>query len=304
MAKLINCLKLIDEINNQIDLAKQLSINYLQMLELIGKINQVEHGLINTSSGNGFFLTRKLDWLDEDIINKNLKNGYTIKILPELASTNSYILNNLNILANKTAITTEFQYQGRGRGNKAWTSKIATDIIVSLLYLFELDFNYELLPFVIAIAINRLLKKYNHQNYIKWPNDIYLSDSTKISGMLLESGVRDRKRFVVIGIGLDHCLSTVNRSELVADLINHVEQVLKEYSISEFDVFRQEWLDNCLHHNKKVNLYRNNKLIDSGINIDLTFDGKLVLQSKHGINEYISSNISLRVDDVHSNKSC
>ena len=49
MAKLINCLKLIDEINNQIDLAKQLSINYLQMLELIGKINQVEHGLINNA---------------------------------------------------------------------------------------------------------------------------------------------------------------------------------------------------------------------------------------------------------------
>ncbi len=296
MSKIIQCLKLIPKAKNQFELARLLDINWLELLELIGKINQMENGLINNASADGVLLTRHLDWMIDAKVIKNLAKlevcNYTVKILDEINSTNTYILNNIGALDNKTVISAELQVGGRGRNNKIWLSKIATDLTVSFLYLFPLEFNYELLPLVVAVCINRLLKQYRIPNLIKWPNDIYSKDSGKIAGILLESGIRDNKRFVVVGIGIDN-IRDLDRALLLSSLIYHMEHVITEYSIFGFAMFRQEWLDNCLHYNKKVNLYKSGNLLDSGINIDLTSSGDLVLKSKNQIKEYNGNNISL-----------
>jgi biotin-[acetyl-CoA-carboxylase] ligase BirA-like protein len=301
MSKIIECLKLMPQVSNQFELARALDINWLALLELIGKINQIESGLINNSSGRGFFLTRKLDWVYEDkVIHQLVKldqTGYSIKVVDETNSTNTYILNNIGVLNNKTVVSAEFQSSGRGRNDKIWTSKIATDLTVSFLYMFEPEFNYELLPLVVAVCLNRLLKQYRMPNLIKWPNDIYLKDNSKIAGILLESGIRENKRFVVMGIGLDNPLN-INRCELLVNLINHMDHVINEYSAFGFAMFRQEWLDNCLHYNKMVNLSKNGHLIDRGINIDLTSDGNLVIKSKNEKKEYHGSNISLSIEGI------
>lgn len=301
MSKIIDCLKLMNQTTNQFDLAKKLNISWLQMLELIGKINSIEPELVDNRSGNSLLLTRKLNWIDSEKVTKNLiklqLSGYIVKILPEIESTNSYVLNHINNLQDKTIVAAEYQSQGRGRSNKVWVSKIATDITVSILYFFDLEFSYELLPLITAISINRLLKQYRQQNFIKWPNDIYLSDNTKVSGILLDSGIRGGKRFVVVGIGLDNVYG-LDRSELLSNLVNHMDHVLKEYSAFGFAMFRQEWLDNCMHFNKKVTLYKDGQIIDSGINVDLTLDGQLVVESNGNKNQYISSSVGLRIDGM------
>ena len=296
MSKLIKCLKLLPQAKSQFELAKLLDINWLKLLELIGKINQIESGLIDNSSTKGFVLSRKLDWITEEKIKDNLckleLSSYNVKILEETNSTNTYILNNIGAFSNKTIVSTEFQSDGRGRNNKIWVSKIATDLTVSFLYFFPVDFNYELLPLVVAVCLNRLLKQYRISNFIKWPNDIYMQEGDKIAGILLESGIRENKRFVVVGIGLDNHLN-IDRSELLTSLINHMEHVIAEYSVFGFAMFRREWLDNCIHYNKQVSLYKNGKILDSGINIDLTTTGNLVIKSKNQIKEYNGSSISL-----------
>ena len=296
MHKVIQCLKLIPKANNQFDLLSLMNVNWLELLELIGKINQIEDGLINNSSAKGISLTRQLDWIIEDKLSQNIaklqQTEYNIKILDETSSTNTYILNNIENLDNKSVVSTEYQSGGRGRNNKVWVSKVATDLTVSFLYKFSLDFNYELLPLVVAIAINRLLKQYRMTNFIKWPNDIYLKDNTKVAGILLESGIRGDKRFVVIGIGLDNPLF-IDRALLLANLINQMEHVINEYMAFGFAMFRREWLDNCIHYNKTVYLYKNGELLDSGINTDLTETGDLVIKTETGIKEYNGSNISL-----------
>ena len=301
MSKIIQCLKLMDKTTNQVELSKNLEINWIEMLELIGKINQIENKLVNTNTGDGFFLTRKLDWLDPVAITKNLKASgqeqYNIKILAEINSTNSYVLQNISNLPDKSVVTTEFQSQGRGRGDNKWLSKIATDLTVSFLYFFDTEFNFELLPLIAAIAINRLLKQFRLKNLIKWPNDIFLNDATKVAGILVESGVRDGKRFIVIGVGLNNP-SQIGRNLLLSSLINHMDHVLGEYKAFGFAMFRQEWLDNCIHINKIVSLYQNGKMIDKGINVDLTLLGELVIQSKDKSNKYISSTVSLRFNEV------
>ena len=296
MSKIIRCLKLIPKAKNQFELARLLGINWLELLELIGKTNQIENGLINNSSADGIVLTRPLDWITDAKVIKNLakleQNNYTVKIIDEINSTNTYILNNIGSLDNKTVVSAELQISGRGRNNKIWLSKIATDLTVSFLYLFPLEFNYELLPLVVGVSLNRLLKQYRIPNLIKWPNDIYSKDTGKIAGILLESGIRDNKRFVVVGIGLDNILD-LERALLLSSLIYHMEHVIAEYSVFGFAMFRQEWLDNCLHYNKKISLYKNGNLLDSGVNIDLTSTGDLVIKSKNQIKEYNGNNISL-----------
>lgn len=301
MSKVIQCLKLMADTTNQVELSKNLEINWIEMLELISKINQIEDKLINTNTGDGVFLRRNLDWLDPIVIAKNLKasgqNQYNVKILPEVNSTNSYVLQNISNLPDKTAVTTEFQTQGRGRGDNKWLSKIATDITVSFLYFFDTEFNFELLPLIAAIAVNRVLKQFRLKNLIKWPNDIFFADETKAAGVLVESGVRNGKRFVVIGIGLNNP-TKIERNLLLSSLINHMDHVLGEYNAFGFAMFRQEWLDNCIHINKVVYLYQNGKMIDKGVNVDLTLLGELLIQSKDKCNKYISSNVSLRFNEV------
>ena len=298
MSKIIQCLRLIPKAKNQFELVKLLGINWLELLELIGKINQIESGLINNSSADGIILTRTLDWITDTKVIKNLAKleecSYTVKILDEINSTNTYILNNIEGLDNKTVISAELQAGGKGRNNKTWLSKIATDLTVSFLYLFPLEFNYELLPLVVAVCINRLLKQYRIPNLIKWPNDIYSKDSGKIAGILLESGIRDNKRFVVVGIGLDNILN-LDRALFLSSLIYHMDHVIIEYSVFGFAMFRQEWLDNCMHYNKNVSLYKSGDLLDSGINIGLTSAGDLVIKSKNQIKEYNGNSISLTI---------
>ncbi len=302
MSKIIECLKLMPEICSNTELANKMGLNWLGMLELLGKINQIEPDLVNITSSR-LALIRELDWFDQTLISKYLstfdQSKYIIKIIPEINSTSTFILNNLNVLSDKTIVTTELQLQGRGRGDNLWTSRLATDVAASILYFFPNDFEFELLPLITAVGLCRLLKQFGIRSYIKWPNDIYLQDKGKIAGILLESGIRDGRRFVVLGIGLNNIFE-IKRNLLLSSLVNHMDHVIQEYKAFGFAMFRQEWLDNCIHLHKKVNIYQNDKLINSGLNIDLTYDGQLVIKNQEKISKYINGNVSLRLVDNES----
>lgn len=311
MLGLIKCLKLLSSgCVSLVKLAEDMGFNWLQMLELIAKTNDLEPGLVKTGQNCSFCLTRPIDWLDPiEVLNELRPHGldnYAIKLLPEVDSTNTYAFCNLNNLSNRTIVVAELQSGGRGRGDKRWISKIATDLTVSFLYFFPLHFSCELLPLIAAVAVNRLLKQYRISNYIKWPNDIYLANgggdgfvpfNGKIAGILLQSGIHCEQRFVIIGIGINNSFSWC-RNKLLASLVAHMEHVVQEYSVFGFAMLRQEWLDNCLHYNKTVKLYHEQKLITSGLNTDLTLEGKLVVKNKNGEYEYISGSLSLLIDDM------
>lgn len=311
MFSLIRCLKLLSGgCVSSVKLAEYMGFNWLRILELIAKVNSIESGLIKTGLNGSFCLTRVIDWLNPvevlDELGAHSLDGYTLKLLPEVDSTNTYVFCNITNLPNRTVVVAELQSSGRGRGDKYWISKIALDLTVSFLYFFPLHFSCELLPLIAAVAVNRLLKQYRVTNYIKWPNDIYLANSSnvesaqfrgKIAGILLQSGIYDEQRFVIIGIGINN-LFGLHRNKLLASLIAHMEHVMQEYSVFGFAMLRQEWLDNCLHHNKSVKLYQEQKLITSGLNTDLTVDGKLVIKNKNGEYEYISGSLSLLIDNM------
>ncbi len=249
---------------------------------------------INPSLNTG---QEKINWLDKDKIDELLTANnlaeYNLIILQETPSTNTYVLNDINKFKDKTVVMAEYQSCGRGRGNKVWLSKLAVDITVSFVYWLDLEVKYEVLPLVVAVAVNRLLKDCKIKTKIKWPNDIHLENGEKICGILVESGINQGKRFVVIGIGLDN-VNNLERNYLLFSLIKNLDNVMSEFLVFGFSLIKQEWLDNCVHHKHQVSVLRNNEILSSGINVGISDSGALLVESDNHITEYNSANISLR----------
>ena len=146
MTNIIQCLKFLHVPRTGQELVNELKMPRLLVLELIGKINSLEPDLINANELNNIHLTRTIDWLDTDRLqNLFIKNNleYIFVIFDEVESTNSALLTNIDAFLPKFILTTEYQSGGRGRGDKKWVSAIATDLTVSIVYWFDLDFKFE-----------------------------------------------------------------------------------------------------------------------------------------------------------------
>jgi biotin-(acetyl-CoA carboxylase) ligase len=187
------------------------------------------------------------------LLKQFLLDKYRVTILDKVDSTQNYAMQNLENLASNSVIVAEEQTVGRGRNGKVWTAKPCIDITASFIYKFALDFEYDLLPLVIAIAVNRLFKHLRVVTKIKWPNDILLPDKTKIAGVLIESKVCRNDRYLIIGIGIDN-INSWNRNNLLVSLIQQVNNILSEYQIFGFATIRREWLDNCIHCGSRISL--------------------------------------------------
>ena len=298
MTKRIDLLKFLNEPKSFTEISEKFVLSNMGIDELITNINEIERDLIRKNGLERYFLTRKLEWLLIANINNLLKtnklNDYQCQIIDETLSTNSYALDRIESIPNKTIITAEYQSQGRGRSNKRWISRVATDLTVSFIYWFDICFQIELLPLITAVAINRLLKDYNIQSKIKWPNDVLLNSGDKVSGILVESGIRDNRRFAIIGIGLDKIFD-IARYIVLVELTRNLDNVINEYATFGFNLLKQEWLDNCIHYQKLVKIIRDEIIIDSGINTGITENGALLINNSSGsVKEYNSANINLR----------
>lgn len=296
MSKIIHCLKILSISKTYLELVKELNISRLELLELIGMINEIEPGLINANELSCIYITREVDWLNNNELDTLFLHNklplVPITILDEVNSTNSFVLENIAKFTTKSVITTEYQSQGRGRSDKRWISKIATDITVSIVYWFDVNTAFDVLPLVMAVAINRLFKDFKIQTKIKWPNDIYSADGNKIGGILIESKIHNKERCLVIGIGIDN-IAMLSRNILLFSLLKHVDNVISEFMIFGFSLLRQEWLDNCIHYNKPIKILQNNIVIDTGINTGVNANGALLVSSDNKTIEYHSTNISL-----------
>lgn len=278
------------------EISNYIGLSVIKTLSLIAKINQYEPNLINEKGGY-FKLSRDINWLSTpDIIHrltqKNL--AHNVIILNEVNSTNTYALKNISNYLGPIIISCELQNNGRGRFGRKWLSKISHDLTVSLIYQLPIDFNLPILPIIIAVSVNRLLKNYRISNKIKWPNDIYSHDE-KVCGILVENIFRKQQNNVVIGIGLDN-IGFWERNQLLVDLVSEVDNSLREYQLFGFPLLRREWLDNCLHHKSHVKLLKDDVIVATGVHQDIGEDGELIIQTTLGKQKFSSSLLSLIIE--------
>lgn len=136
-----------------------------------------------------------------------------------------------------TLVATRCQTAGRGQKGNHWESEPDKNLTFSAVWIPE-DFaarNQFALSEAVALSVVDLLRSYDIEAKVKWPNDIYVGDS-KICGILLEHSVTgmnlDR---TIAGVGIN-----VNQKKFISDAPNPVSMI--QLTGTEYP------LDNLLKH--------------------------------------------------------
>lgn len=138
------------------------------------------------------------------MVNLNMSR-YSIVMLEEVHSTNSYALENLSSLEDGTVIYTSHQYSGRGRYRRKWVFDDTENLYMSIVLKPDNpSFSYSNLTQYLSVIVCKFLEEeFSLNPEIKWPNDI-LINGYKISGILAEASVQNNKiNGVVLGLGLN-----------------------------------------------------------------------------------------------------
>lgn len=239
--------------------------------------------------------TNKLNLKHIDDYLAKLKISHQILLFQELDSTNSHILEHIAKFKDNDVVITEMQTLGRGRFSNKWFSEPFIGLTFSLLKFFDKNIKLDTLPLVISIAVKRLLNEFNIPAKIKWPNDILHPDGSKIAGILLEGGLINNQYYVVIGIGINDNFK-IERNLFLVNLLKHIDETIEIFINNNFDIFKEEWLDSCIHYNKSVGIYQNGNLVESGVNIGLSESGAILIKTNNSaVKEFTSASIRFEI---------
>lgn len=124
--------------------------------------------------------------------------------LPEVDSTNGWVLARLETLPSGCLVIADHQLHGRGQRGNGWLA-LEGDLACTLLVKdppVRPAAQFRLLQMA-SVAVVDALRQLGIPASIKWPNDI-LVGRQKICGILLETGIRGTKlAYAAIGIGLN-----------------------------------------------------------------------------------------------------
>lgn len=123
-------------------------------------------------------------------------------------STQNYVHDAIALGEEEGLVVQALTQQGaRGRHGNKWSAPIG-NLYMSVLLRPNCDLAQAgQLAFVVAVALSEALDEYidgsKHTKTLKWPNDL-LVDNRKISGILLESDIRDNAlNAIVLGVGVN-----------------------------------------------------------------------------------------------------
>ncbi|QMV44412.1 biotin--[acetyl-CoA-carboxylase] ligase [Cohnella cholangitidis] len=177
-----------------------------------------------------------------------------------------------------TLVIAEQQTNGRGRMGRHWVSPAGKGVWMSLLLRPPVPLQLTpQLTLLAAVALSRAIsREVPVEIGIKWPNDL-LVGGKKISGILLESAAEDeRLRYVVVGLGISVNLeeedyppellekaislkmssgNAVNRSELIATILEEFERLYGLYLEQGFAPIRSLWEAHSVTLNNETLLY-------------------------------------------------
>ncbi len=158
----------------------------------------------------------------------------------ELASTSTYLKENLEGLPQFAVVKADFQTAGRGQRGNGWESEAGKNLLMSMLYFppetlcpqkqFLIS---EAVALAVVEAVEILLGEIDAPEVtVKWPNDIYVGDK-KLCGILIEHSLKsaDVIAHTVIGIGLN-----VNQREFHSNAPNPtslIHYILNELSVDD-----------------------------------------------------------------------
>jgi len=128
--------------------------------------------------------------------------GFTVEVLPEIASTNSELMRRARAgRMEPVLLVAEQQSAGRGRLGRGWDSNRGDSLTFSLgLPLARADWS----GLSLAVGVS-LAESLDPRIRLKWPNDLWLDDR-KLAGILIETAMSSaggQERYAVIGVGIN-----------------------------------------------------------------------------------------------------
>ncbi|MWQ58940.1 biotin--[acetyl-CoA-carboxylase] ligase [Glaesserella parasuis] len=248
---------------------------------------------------------------DQHLITSALTQGQTL-VFKEIDSTNEYLLTHYKTLPSGSLCVAESQTVGRGRRGRQWYSPESQNVYFSMLWHYpSLDIpQLSSLSLVVSVLIAETFQTLNVPHIqIKWPNDIYYQGK-KMGGILIESRVDKTGIYLVIGIGLNLGMNTVDknvvtqawsdlsehqidRSQLVAELAKHLQNALVTYPQTTFEPYAERWQQFDIFRHQAVRLITENEEIH-GISLGINEEGELILQQGEIIRRFATGEMSLR----------
>ena len=207
-------------------------------------------------------------------------------------------------LSHGTFILAEFQTNGRGYGNNSWFSSSQTNLLGTLYVEFThlpAHAQFSVTTLVSTTIAHYLEKELNQEIFVKWPNDIYVSNR-KICGLLIENQIMGNfLHSSLIGMGLN-----VNETHFPSNLphavsmfqtdgkfrnINQVAQVigssvLYKMQNAEFEKYGLEEYLARLYRKDRVANYRRGNTIFQGIIRGIDVYGRLLLETEDGLQTF------------------
>lgn len=228
--------------------------------------------------------------------------GRDFVYLQEVDSTNKYAKS----LADKGAVdgavvAADYQTGGRGRLGRVWDSPAGSGVWFSVVLRPKIaPDKAPQISLTTAVGVAEGLKRLGYTAGIKWPNDIYINGK-KVCGMLTEMHASmEAVEWVVVGIGIN-CLERelppeiadtattlarekggeVCRGEVLAAVLNALEEVYEKLYDGGFAEIRQAWLDNNITLAKRVKISTINETF-FGEALDMQEDGSLLVKRDGG----------------------
>ena len=270
--------------------------------------------------GRGYKLPLAINLLDKNEVLKAIgeqRAWFTLEVLDEVASTNTYLMQNKHA-AHATCVAAHVQTNGKGRRGRIWVSQLGASLTFSLLWRFQCGAAaLSGLSLCVGVALIRALRDFDvNTAQLKWPNDV-LVDGKKLAGILIElQGDLEGPSAAVIGVGinLDFNLSlpknvqesidqpaidlasvkTVDQSALLGAILKQLADVLSGFETSGFVALRDEWLSYHAYENKPVRMLLPNGTNVQGIVKGVAEDGILLVETALGLQRFSAGEISLR----------
>lgn len=270
--------------------------------------------------GRGYRLPQAISLLDKYEILVAIgeqRSWFNIEVLDEVASTNSYLLQQANNGApHASCAVAHIQTQGRGRRGRNWVSQLGASLTFSLLWRFDCGTTgLSGLSLAVGVGLIRALSELGITDaQLKWPNDI-LVNHQKLAGVLIDlQGGMDGPTAAVIGIGIncdlpDTILSSIdqpatdikrvsehpiNQNQLLGLTLKHLAEVLKQFAKEGFVGLRDEWLSYHAYQNETVYMLMSDGSDVKGTVTGVAEDGILLVKTAFGLQRFSAGEISLR----------
>lgn len=228
-------------------------------------------------------------------------------------STNLFLLESKQNLANGTVIFTEYQESGRGRFKRPWESNKGENLTFSILLKKKyLSFNPNHINLVSSLAVSSAIENlYQLKTDLKWPNDILIKNK-KISGILLESSSKGSElEKIVVGIGVNvnqtkfagefnikptsikfENRKEANREKFLSEILNGFEELLNSLNDSPKKVL-DEWRERCRMIGEPITIDTGNEK-KYGVFYDIDANGFMILKTGDKIEKIINGDISVK----------